>query len=107
MKYKLDFSPLLTKLNGEVTKPETPMGQLLAAQLEMSRESVLPIRKLWIWATELYKTNTLELDKVDMELMEKHIENLKDAAALFKCALLGVFEKAKAEAEKAEASSVN
>lgn len=92
MKYRLDFSSNVKRLNGEEVNPVKTLGTALAENIETQADPTKNARQLGVFAIDLYKTGILELDVAQVELLQKYVEDSTQTMAIFfKYALLEVF----------------
>lgn len=69
---KLELNKHFTTLDGQTGDVE--LGKLLAAEL-MGESSNIDTLKAYDWATALYKTGIIEVDRTDADLLEKFVRS--------------------------------
>lgn len=90
----LDFSKLLTGLDGSVVNDElgkpVSLNKILASELAMSSKGD-PL-KYWDWAKKLNAGKTLELDPSDVGTLKEFIKNSERLTIMPKAQMLEIFK---------------
>lgn len=83
---KIDLNKPVLQPNGSIIEGPN-MAQQLSDGLSQQLNSKNP-RKVWGWCKELHKSNTLEIDQVDYDLLIEEINSAQGFAVFFKGQIL-------------------
>ena len=94
MKYNFSFVP--KNLDGtDLLMPDNEpvqLNKLMAQWLMSSPAKSSDITKYYNWATDLYKTGEVDLDKVGVTEFRKFIDNLENTMVLLKGIILAILK---------------